>query len=137
VKQRLLHLARMAWAMPCSVVGLLLAAAALLLGGSARRVGHTIEVGLARRQQQAPRCAARLPFLAITFGHVIIGQSHEALATLRAHEGEHVRQYEQLGLLFFVAYPASSLIAWLRGRCPYRDNRFEREAFAAESRSAR
>lgn len=74
----------MAWTLPCSAVSLLLAAAALMLGGSARRVGHTLEVALAARWQQAPRCAVRLPFLAITFGHVIIGQCHEALATLRA-----------------------------------------------------
>ena len=122
--------ARWLWALPCSLIGLSLGAGALLLGGSARRVGHTIEIGLVARQQQAPRWAARLPFLAITFGHVIVGQSHEALAALRPHERVHVRQYELLGPCFLIAYPLSSLAAWLRGDCPYRGNRFEREAFA-------
>ncbi|MFT3820545.1 MAG: signal peptide prediction [Rubrivivax sp.] len=127
---RLLHLL---WALPCSLIGLALGALAVLLGGSARRIGHTLEIGLAGDQQQVPRWAARLPFLAITFGHVIVGQSHEALAALRPHERVHVRQYEILGPCFLVAYPASSLLAWLRGDCPYRGNRFEREAFAQGS----
>ena len=46
------------------------------------------------------------------------------------NERVHVAQYEQLGPLFFVAYAGSSLLAWCRGGCPYRDNRFERQAFA-------
>lgn len=121
---------RVLWALPCSLIGLLLGAAVLLLGGSARRVGHTLEIGLAAEQRRAPRWARRLPFLAITFGHVIVGQSHEALAALRPHERVHVRQYEMLGPCFLLAYPLASLLAWLRGDCPYRGNRFEREAFA-------
>ena len=36
--------------------------------------------------------------------------------------------------LFFPLYLGSSLWQWLRGRDPYRDNRFEREAFVATSR---
>lgn len=75
-------------------------------------------------------------FVAITFGHVVIGQSHAVLAGLRVHEHEHVRQYERWGVLFFAAYLGSSAIQWLRGRDPYRDNRFERQARAAE-RAAR
>lgn len=127
-----MHL-RLLWALPCSLIGLSLGALALALGGSARRVGHTLEIALAGQQRQAPRWACRLPFLAITFGHVIVGQSHEALAALRPHERVHVRQYEILGPCFLVAYPLSSLMAWLRGDCPYRGNRFEREAFTQAS----
>ena len=41
-------------------------------------------------------------------------------------------QYERWGPLFLLAYPAASAWAWLRGRRPYRDNAFERPAFAAE-----
>jgi hypothetical protein len=62
---------------------------------------------------------------------VIVGQSHEALGRMRTHERVHVRQYERLGPLFFVAYAGSSLIAWCRGGSLYRDNYFERQAFAS------
>ena len=71
-----------------------------------------------------------LDFAAITLGHIIVGQSHEVLAILRAHERVHVSQYERLGALFLVAYPASSLLAWLRGGSPYHGNRFEQQAVA-------
>ena len=41
----------------------------------------------------------------------------------------HVRQYERWGPLMGPAYLLASLVAWLRGRRPYRDNPFERQAF--------
>lgn len=117
------------WASPCSFVGVLLGMAVLALRGSTRRVGPTLEVALRGDERDVPPWADKLPFAAITFGHVIVGRSHAALAALRAHERVHVRQYERLGPLFLIAYPASSLLALSRGRCPYRGNRFEREAF--------
>jgi pterin-4a-carbinolamine dehydratase len=88
------------------------------------------QVALAAEQQHTPAWARRLRFSAITLGHVIVGQSHEALAALRAHERVHVQQYERLGLLFLVAYPGASVWALIRGRCPYRGNHFEQQAFA-------
>jgi hypothetical protein len=48
----------------------------------------------------------------------------------------HVRQYERWGVLFFPLYAASSLWQLARGRDPYRDNRFEREAFRLGSGAA-
>jgi hypothetical protein len=128
--RRILPLLRVLWALPCSTVGALLGVAVIAVGGSARRVDHTIEVALAAEQQHTPAWARRLRFSAITLGHVIVGQSHEALAALRAHERVHVQQYERLGPLFLVAYPGASLWALIRGRCPYRGNWFERQAFA-------
>jgi hypothetical protein len=130
--QRALLLLRVLWALPCSVVGALLGLAVVGLGGSAQRVGNTTEVALAAKQQGVPAWARRLRFFAITFGHVILGQSHEVLAELRLHERVHVRQYELLGPFFFVVYPASSLFALIRGHCPYRGNSFEKQAFAQE-----
>ena len=127
---RALLLLRWLWAMPCSALGALLAILIIALGGSARRVGHTIEVALAVKQQNAPAWASSLSFSAITFGHVIAGQSHDVLAVLRPHERVHVRQYEVLGPVFLLAYPASSLLALLRGQRPYRGNSFEKQAFA-------
>lgn len=130
MSRRRAFLLRFLWAMPCSLVGALLGLVVVILGGSARRVDDTVEVALSSSHVGVPRWALRLGFSAITFGHVIVGQSHEALAVLRLHERVHVRQYELLGPLFFVAYPASSLLALLRGRCPYRGNGFEKQAFA-------
>ena len=117
------------WALPCTLVGLVAAVPVLLAGGSARRVEGVLEVGLRPLQAGLPRRVRALPFGAITLGHVVIGQSHELLARLRPHEQVHVRQYERWGPLFFLAYPASSLIALLRGQRPYWDNVFEVAAY--------
>lgn len=119
---------KLLWAMPCSLVGVALGILVICLGGSVRRVGHTLEVALRLQHAHLPPWASNFRFAGITLGHVIVGQSHEVLTVLRAHERVHVKQYERLGLLFFIAYPVSSLVALLRGQCPYRDNRFEQEA---------
>ncbi|MGH8630028.1 MAG: hypothetical protein ACREU7_04580 [Burkholderiales bacterium] len=111
------------WAAPCSAVGLALAAAVCLAGGSARVVEGVLEVALRARPQPS-----QLPFQAITFGHVVLGTDHEVLARARAHEQVHVRQYERWGLFFFLAYPASSFYQWCRGRHPYWHNGFEVQA---------
>ncbi|MDO8964417.1 MAG: hypothetical protein Q7W30_08015 [Coriobacteriia bacterium] len=46
------------------------------------------------------------------------------------HEHVHVRQYERWGPFFLPAYAISSLVQLARGGDPYRDNRFERQAYA-------
>jgi hypothetical protein len=120
---------RMIWAAPCSLLGLALGTAVLAIGGSARRVGRTLEIAALQADCPGDSALARLPFAAITFGHVILGVSHEELARLRNHERVHVEQYERLGPLFLLAYPCSSLVAALQGRCPYRENHFEIQAF--------
>lgn len=116
------------WAAPCSATGLVLALPGLLLGGSARLVGGAMEISLAGFLRRIG--CSRLPFRAITFGHVIIGASRASLRRLRPHEQSHVRQYEQWGLLFFIAYPLSSLFQLFRGRSPYWHNWFEKQARA-------
>jgi len=63
---------------------------------------------------------------------VIIGLDARTLDSCRSHEHVHVRQYERWGPLFFPLYLGSSLWQWMRGRDPYRDNRFEVEAFRGE-----
>jgi hypothetical protein len=68
---------------------------------------------------------------AITIGHVVLGQNQESLMKCRNHELVHVRQYERWGLLFPPLYLMSSAAALVRGMDPYRDNRFEQEAFRA------
>lgn len=116
----LLQIVRYAWAAPCTAVGLVPAILALLAGGSARVQSGVIEVALSATER-----ASRIPFGAITFGHVILGRNARMLAELRSHERVHVRQYERWGLFFFLAYPASSLYQLLRGRNPYWFNHFE------------
>lgn len=131
--KRLLQIVRYAWAAPCTVVGLLPAALALLIGGAVWIRSGAIEVAFFRDERES-----RIPFGAITLGHVILGHSLKMLDALRSHEQEHVRQYERWGLLFFLAYPASSLYQLLRGRDPYWFNHFEvqcRERCAPSARS--
>lgn len=82
------------------------------------------------------RMFARLPhpfcFAAITFGHVILGTDRHQLVAARRHEHVHVRQYERWGPFLLPAYALSSLWQWIRGRRIYRDNAFEREAYAVD-----
>jgi hypothetical protein len=68
--------------------------------------------------------------LALTLGHVILGRDRSCLERCRRHERVHVGQYERWGPLFLPAYAASSLWQLACGRDPYRDNHFERQAFA-------
>ena len=119
---------RVLWASPCSMVGIALAIPVLALGGTARRVGPAIEVVVHEDALPSRSPLRRLPFAAITFGHVIVAQSGRQLALLRAHEHVHVRQYELLGPLFFAAYALASLVALARGRSAYAGNAFEVQA---------
>jgi len=118
---RLLQLAGYLWAAPCSAVGLVVAACLLWRGGEWQLRDGVLEVPLRR-------AALFGRFGAITFGHVVIAADRRQLARLRRHELEHVRQYMRWGPLFFPAYAASSLLQWLRGRDPHRDNGFEVQA---------
>ncbi|MDI1301891.1 MAG: hypothetical protein PSX71_08305 [bacterium] len=111
------------WASPCTLVGMVAGAVFLAAGGSARMEGGVIEISLPPRMQHT-----FLSLGAITFGHVVLGISKAELERLRTHELEHVRQYERWGLLFFLAYPASSLVQFMRGKNPYWYNHFEIQA---------
>jgi hypothetical protein len=128
-----------AWALPCTVLGLVVALPLLLAGGSIRRVGRTLECSLYPHALPEASLLRRIPFSAITLGHVIVGSCGNELRRHRAHERAHVRQYERWGLLFLVAYPLASLTAALGGRSAYLHNRFEiqaRREAADEERAA-
>ncbi len=121
-----------AWALPCSLLGVAFGLLVLALGGTCRREARSLE--FVRFAGAAPASAwwQRLPFVAITLGHVVIAVNQAAMQRLRQHEQVHVRQYERWGVLFFVAYPLASLWAGLRGQCPYRHNHFEVQACRAQ-----
>jgi hypothetical protein len=123
---RLLRWARVLWAAPTSLIGLLLALAFLLAGARVQRVDGVLEVALDRARPQAGQTRRwPLPFSAITFGHVVLGVSPQELDRLRAHEHAHVRQCERWGPLFLPAYLLAGAWQWARGRSAYRDNPFE------------
>lgn len=136
-------LLRYAWASPATVLGLLLALLAGLFGARPKVINGVVEVAGGRLGAILSLVPGAMRFRAITFGHVIIGIDHAALNACRAHERVHVRQYERWGLLFFPLYLGSSLWQLLRGRNPYWDNHFERQAYcecaddAGVARSAR
>ena len=128
LRTRLATMARMAWASPCTLLGLLFGVVVLAFGGTARRVGPALEFALTRQPYAALPNPFRWPFSAITLGHVIVGVSADELERLRAHEQAHVRQYERWGPLFLLAYPACSLFAILQGKPAHAHNHFELQA---------
>ena len=117
---------RYLWAAPCTLVGLLAALPLLLSGAQARPVRGVLEVS-------GFSVARRLPFDAITLGHVVLARTPRVMARWRRHERVHVRQCERWGPLFFPAYLAAGAWQWLHGRSAYRDNPFEVEARRATS----
>jgi len=125
------RLLRYLWAAPYTVPGLLLGAAAVLAGASWRKHHGVIEVFGGRIGAAIAGLPPALGFSAMTLGHVILAVDRSALAQLRLHEHVHVRQYERWGPFFLPAYLLSSLLQLLRGRNPYRENHFERQAYAA------
>jgi hypothetical protein len=103
---------------------------ALMQDGKAKIVDGVLEVhgGIVTRLLRRG-----LPWVgggaAMALGHVILGRDSHCLETSRAHERVHVRQYERWGPLFIPLYIMMSFYVYLRGRDPYLDNPFEREAF--------
>jgi hypothetical protein len=121
------------WAAPASLIGLLLAAPALLGRGHVRWHSGVLEIaGGLTGWVLARRLPFSGPVAAITFGHVVLACSRSALVQTRRHERVHVAQYARWGPLFLIAYPLASGWAWLHGKHPYLDNVFEIEARGEE-----
>jgi hypothetical protein len=119
------------WACPTTLVALVLFAPWSVFAGGVRIVDGVIEIhgGLASlflRYGTFLRGGAS----AMTLGHVVIARTAELHELTRSHERIHVRQYERWGPLFIPAYLIASLAVRLRGGDAYRDNPFEREAYA-------
>ena len=121
------------WAGPNTVFGLLCALLALHRGGlnvvdGVLEAHGPLLLWALRHLTPVPGGAA-----AITFGHVVIGVSAEALNGVRNHERVHVRQYERWGPVFVPAYLAASAWMLVSGRDPYYDNHFERAAYREDA----
>jgi len=102
------------WALPGTVIGLLLGATTL----SRPRVrGRALAFEAAKGFGRLHR---RMGFAAITFGHVVVA-NRSLDGRLWAHELVHVRQWEILGPIMLVAYPIASIAG-------YRRNPFEAAA---------
>ena len=121
------------WALPCSIVGMVLATLPLLAGGQARWSAGALEVTYRESEAACGRLARELAFRGIVFGHVILAVTRDELLRMGPHERIHVQQYERWGALFFFAYGASSLWQLLQGRSAYWDNHFEVQARALSS----
>ena len=122
------------WAAPNTVLGLVAGLIMLCLGARVQVARGAMEFYGGLPGRALTMLPNRFCFGALTLGHVILGVSSDHLALLRAHEHVHVQQYEQWGVFFLPAYGFSSLWQVIRGRCGYRDNYFERQAYAIEKR---
>lgn len=126
----LLQSAAVIWASPYSLLGLSIGLLGLATGGRARFRPRVIEFHGGAVKGFVSMLPGRPFIMAITFGHTILGQTGAALDIARDHEMVHVRQYERWGPVFGPAYLLCSVLLWLRGKDPYRENPFERQAFS-------
>ena len=117
------------WASPYTLIGLFLGGIGLCTGGRARIRGRAIEFYGGAVKWLVIHLPHGQFTLAFTLGHTILGQSDASLDISRDHEMVHVRQFERWGPFMGPAYLLSSLVLWITGRHPYRDNPFEREAY--------
>ena len=115
------------WASPNSVLGLAVGCLGLLTGGSTQMRSGCIEFYGGSTTWLLARTPVKA--IAMTLGHVILGQSSECLDLARRHELVHVRQYERWGPAFLPAYLFCSFWLWMNRREAYRNNPFEIEAY--------
>lgn len=120
---------RYLWASPTTLAGFLFVA---VTAARVRVVDGVLEAHGPAVAAVFDLVAPRRRIAAMTLGHVVLGRSAAALEETRPHERVHVVQCETWGPLFLPAYAAASAAAWARGGDSYRDNAFEREAYAKD-----
>lgn len=117
------------WALPMTLLGLPFVLLAMLGGGRYRLHRGVIEVHGRVAAAFLRHCTLLGDgALAMALGHVVLGRDRKALDETRSHERIHVRQAERWGPFFLPAYVLASVVAALRGKRWYFDNRFEIEA---------
>ncbi len=117
------------WALPWTVLGVLLGVLAVLTGGKFVYRGIVWEFHGGFVTWLLRRVPLEHGAAAITLGHTVVGSSRQSLDACRPHELIHVAQYERWGPLFIPLYFGHALRAWSRGKDPYRDNPLECEAY--------
>ena len=119
------------WALPYTLIGLGLGSLGLLTHGNWQRHGIVFEFhgGFLRWMFDKLSGKTRF-FVAMTLGFTIVGRDERALNASREHELVHVRQYALWGPLFLPAYFTCWLWLRVRGRDAYRENPFEKQAYA-------
>ena len=117
------------WALPYTLLGLVLGGIGLCTGGRAQVRGRVVEFHGGGVKWLLEQFFFGEGAMALTLGHTVLGQTDAALDICREHELVHVRQYERWGPFMGPAYLGCSLVLWLMGRRAYRDNPFERQAF--------
>jgi hypothetical protein len=125
---------RLLWALPYTIVGLVVAGVARA-GGGTTQVRDGVVEAWGGPLQALPRLPLAGGIGAITFDHVVLATHEKQMGWSRIHERAHVRQYERWGPLFGPAYLLNALLIRLRGGDAYTDNRFEREAREAEAKA--
>lgn len=125
------------WALPLTLLGLLLALPVLCWRGRARLVeGQTS--ALLVSGPLADSMLAHHPFgamCAMAVGQVVFEERTGLSRRILAHELEHVRQAAVWGMLFPLVYLGASLWARLQGRDAYWHNVFEEAARRAEQQA--
>ena len=102
--RRAVRLLARLWALPVTLLGLILLPLAWAGGGRTRVVQGVIEAeggwvaGFLRRWPPFTAGAA-----AMTLGHVVLAMSPRDMDEFRAHERVHVRQCERWGIFFLPA----------------------------------
>lgn len=133
IMKSFLNFAQVVWASPNTLLGLVIGLTGLLFGGHVRRAGRVIEFYEGGIKWFLHRLPNGHRILAMTLGHVVLGQTDASLKISREHEAVHVKQYELWGPVMLPAYLLSSVYVWLRGRRFYLDNHFELEARARDN----
>lgn len=128
----LTFLLKVLWASPYTLLGIAIGGVGVLTGGGVQIRGRAIEFHGGAVRWLLHRLPHGQFTLAMTLGHTVLGQTPAALDISRRHEAVHIAQYERWGPFMVPAYFAGSLYAWLKGKRPYRDNPFEREAYDSD-----
>ncbi|MEO6353492.1 MAG: hypothetical protein ABI575_10580 [Oxalobacteraceae bacterium] len=125
------------WALPLSLLGLMLALPIRILHGRIDRVTGSV-TALLVRGPLADKLLERHPFgpmAAMAIGHIIIARQHGLTPQTLRHELAHVLQAARWGPAFPLAYLVASAWAVLHGRQAYWHNHFEIAARKAEKHS--
>lgn len=91
---RISFLLRVFWASPNTLLELVIGGVGLCFGGRARIQGRVIEFYDGGTKWFIQRLPHGQFILALTLGHIILGQTDASLDISREHEMVHVRQYE-------------------------------------------